>query len=87
MSIIYSPNYKLQNKEIRAWRAMLQASSCTNITPYLNKESQLEFQSKADNPNINHAIIKTLYKNGFLQLINNSSTPVIINNNDRENIF
>ena len=40
-----------------------------------------------NNPNIDCAIIKTLYKNGFLQLINNSSTPVIINNNDRENIF
>lgn len=87
MNIIYSSNYKLQDKDIRAWKAMLQASGCTNITPYSNKESQLEFWSRAVNSNADCATIKMLYKNGFLQLINNSNIPVIISNNDRENIF
>ncbi|CAG8777170.1 7814_t:CDS:2, partial [Dentiscutata heterogama] len=35
---IYPPNYIIKGRELRAWRALLQRTGCTNITPF-GKES------------------------------------------------
>lgn len=34
---IYDLDYKFQERELHAWRMMLRATGCTNITPY-NKD-------------------------------------------------
>ena len=35
---IYPDNYQFQERELGAWRAMLRASGCTNITPFTKKQ-------------------------------------------------
>src|SRR5436190_3014901 len=45
---IYPEDYKLQDKELNAWRAMFQACGCSNVTPFsrshdVGDESQIEF--------------------------------------------
>src|SRR6266542_2006647 len=40
---IYPTNYHFQEKELNAWRAMLRASGCTNITPFTKKQYMIEF--------------------------------------------
>ena len=67
---IYPPNYTLQEKELRVWRAMFTACGCTNVTPFSRKESRIEFWSKAPNPTADKEILENLYKNNMIQLNN-----------------
>ncbi|KAG9287023.1 hypothetical protein G9A89_022987 [Geosiphon pyriformis] len=43
LAMIYPPIYKISEKEFRAWRAMLRACGCTNITPYPRNNNEKEF--------------------------------------------
>ncbi|RHZ43627.1 hypothetical protein Glove_960g3 [Diversispora epigaea] len=43
LSKIYPENYKFQDKELRAWRAMFKACGCSNVTPFSQIKSQIEF--------------------------------------------
>ena len=38
---LYPHNYKFDEREFRAWKAMLHASGCTNITPWSHDESEV----------------------------------------------
>ncbi|CAG8456141.1 1685_t:CDS:2 [Scutellospora calospora] len=67
LSIIYPPTYKLSDTELRAWRVMLQACGCTDITPYPKTNNRKEFWSRSSDPTIDKANLKLLYKLGCLQ--------------------
>jgi len=73
---IYPVDYQLQYKELGAWRAMLIACGCTNITPFEKKKSDIEFWSRALNPTADKETLLNLYNAGLICLENNS--PIII---------
>ncbi|CAB5367478.1 unnamed protein product [Rhizophagus irregularis] len=66
---IYPTNYHFQEKELGAWRAMLRASGCTNITPFTKKQYMIEFWTKASNPSSDRDNLINLYESGMLLLI------------------
>lgn len=41
LKTIYSHNYNFDEREFRAWKAMLHASGCTNVTPWSCDESEV----------------------------------------------
>lgn len=47
---IYPVDYQLHHKELCAWKAMFKACGCTNVTPFEEKESNIEFWSRATDP-------------------------------------
>jgi hypothetical protein len=67
---IYPEDYKLQDKELRAWRAMFQACGCSNITPFSHEKSQIEFWSKAYNDKADRKTLENLYNAGLLNIGN-----------------
>jgi len=44
-------NYQFSDREIGAWRAMLRASGCYNITPWKSEESKVKFKPLKINKN------------------------------------
>jgi len=70
---IYPEGYKFQDKELRAWRAMFQACGCSNITPFLRVESQIEFWSRAHDIKADKQILNDLYEANLLQINNEDS--------------
>ncbi|RHZ49869.1 hypothetical protein Glove_510g27 [Diversispora epigaea] len=75
LSKIYPENYKFQDKELRAWRAMFKACGCSNVTPFSQIKSQIEFWSRAYNNSADMQILNNLYKSNLL-LINNKPEPI-----------
>jgi hypothetical protein len=67
---IYPEDYKLQDKELRAWRAMFKACGCSNITPFSHEESQIEFWSRAYNDKADRQILENLYNAKLLNIDN-----------------
>ncbi|CAB4401922.1 unnamed protein product [Rhizophagus irregularis] len=67
---IYPEDYKLQDKELRAWRAMFKACGCSNITPFSHEESQIEFWNKAYNDKADRQILENLYNAKLLNIDN-----------------
>ncbi|CAG8536982.1 5575_t:CDS:1 [Cetraspora pellucida] len=82
---IYLPTYQLQDKDICAWKAMLNACGCTNITPFTKDISQLEFWMRSKNPTIDRANLKKLYQNKMLDL--NIIPPITITNSIEVNFW
>ena len=41
LRMIYPQNYTFGEREFGAWRAMLRASGCTNVTPWTLDESEV----------------------------------------------
>ena len=89
LKIIYPSTYELNEAEFRAWRAMLRACGCTDITPYPKSNDRKEFWSRSVNPTANKANLRMLYKLGCLQtnleILEESDN--IVTNNEYENIF
>ncbi|RHZ50567.1 hypothetical protein Glove_495g38 [Diversispora epigaea] len=75
LSKMYPENYKFQDKELRAWRAMFKACGCSNVTPFSQIKSQIEFWSRAYNNSADMQILNNLYKSNLL-LINNKPEPI-----------
>ncbi|PKY13181.1 hypothetical protein RhiirB3_465254 [Rhizophagus irregularis] len=73
---IYPVDYQLQHKELCAWKAMLIACGCTNVTPFEKKKSDIEFWSRALDPTADKETLLNLYNAGLICLGNNS--PIII---------
>jgi len=73
---IYPDGYELQDKELRAWRAMFQACGCSNITPFLHVESQVEFWSRAYDDKADKQILNNLYKANLLQIDNENFVSI-----------
>ncbi|RHZ90012.1 hypothetical protein Glove_9g308 [Diversispora epigaea] len=71
---IYPENYKFQNKELRAWRAMFQACGCSDITPLSRTKSQIEFWSKAYDIRADKENLYNLYKTNLLSIDNKSES-------------
>jgi len=71
---IYPTNYHFQEKELNAWRAMLHASGCTNITPFTKKQYMIEFWTKAPNPSSDRDNLINLYESEMLLLIEKKSS-------------
>ena len=67
---IYPKDYKLQDKELRAWRAMFKACGCSNITPFSREKSQIEFWSRAYNDKADRQILENLYNAKLLNIDN-----------------
>lgn len=65
---IYPKDYKLQEKELRAWRAMFQACGCSNVTPFTHEKSQIEFWSRAYNDKADRQILENLYNAKLLNI-------------------
>ncbi|CAB4398687.1 unnamed protein product [Rhizophagus irregularis] len=40
---LYPPNYIIKEREMRAWRTMLNHAGCTNITPYTRNVSPVSY--------------------------------------------
>ena len=80
---IYPDNYQFQEKELSAWRAMLHASGCTNIT-LSTKKQYIKFWTKVPNPSFDRENIANLYKSGMLSLVEKKSQP---DNNNKGEIF
>ncbi|RIB18009.1 hypothetical protein C2G38_2185821 [Gigaspora rosea] len=78
---IYLPTYQLQDKDICAWKAILNAYGYTNITLFTKDISYLEFWTSSKNPTINWANFKKLYKNKMLDLNFMPPIPIPITNN------
>ena len=38
---IYPPDYLYSERELRAWRAMLKAAGCTEVTPFSKDQSEV----------------------------------------------
>ncbi|PKY35063.1 hypothetical protein RhiirB3_533043 [Rhizophagus irregularis] len=73
---IYPVDYQIHHKELCAWKAMLIACGCTNVTPFEKKESNIEFWSRAMDPSADKETLLNLYNAGLICLKNN--TPIII---------
>lgn len=73
---IYPADYQLQYKELGAWKAMLIACGCTDVTPFEKNKSNIEFWSRALNPTADKETLSNLYNAGLICLENNS--PIII---------
>ncbi|PKC63165.1 hypothetical protein RhiirA1_537946 [Rhizophagus irregularis] len=73
---IYPVDYQIHHKELCAWKAMLIACGCTNVTPFEKKESNIEFWSRAMDPSADKETLLNLYNAGLICLKNNS--PIII---------
>jgi hypothetical protein len=43
LKLLYPPDYKFTDRELRAWRAMMKSVGCTNITPYKKQELKVSF--------------------------------------------
>ncbi|RIB12059.1 hypothetical protein C2G38_2201735 [Gigaspora rosea] len=72
---IYPQNYQFSDREIGAWRAMLHASGCHNITPWTAEESKYQLWMKNIYHKNNRVTLQQLYYLGFL-----SSSPSHIQN-------
>ncbi|PKC08808.1 hypothetical protein RhiirA5_399080 [Rhizophagus irregularis] len=73
---IYPVDYQIHHKKLCAWKAMLIACGCTNVTPFEKKESNIEFWSRAMDPSADKETLLNLYNAGLICLKNN--TPIII---------
>ncbi|PKK64346.1 hypothetical protein RhiirC2_787633 [Rhizophagus irregularis] len=71
LKIIYPHNYNFDEREFRAWKAILHASGCTNVTPWLCGESEIELWTKSSNPTTEQETLSSLFKVGLL-------TPILI---------
>ncbi|CAB4461625.1 unnamed protein product [Rhizophagus irregularis] len=69
LASLYPNGYIFSEREMRAWRAMLRATGCINITPFDKEESEYEFWTQSSDPESDKAMINMLYQNGFLQTI------------------
>ncbi|RHZ45238.1 hypothetical protein Glove_682g66 [Diversispora epigaea] len=65
---IYPIDYQLQDKEIRAWKAMFKACGCNNVTPFEKDISNIEFWSKALDSSGDQETLINLYNAGLIQL-------------------
>jgi hypothetical protein len=43
LKAMYPHNYNFDEREFRAWRAMLRASGCTDVTPWSRDESEVNW--------------------------------------------
>ncbi|RIB02582.1 hypothetical protein C2G38_2227446 [Gigaspora rosea] len=75
---IYPPDYQFSDREISAWRAMLRASGCQNITPWAPEESKYQLWTKNALHENDRAILQQLYNLGFL-----NSSPSYVPNKTR----
>ncbi|RIB00708.1 hypothetical protein C2G38_2233314 [Gigaspora rosea] len=66
---IYSKEQVIEKREWRAWKALLNHSGCTEITPYSKKQSDFEFWTRSENPDYDKTILKNLYQLKFLHPI------------------
>ncbi|CAB4395059.1 unnamed protein product [Rhizophagus irregularis] len=64
---LYPPDYEINDREWRAWKAFVRNAGCTNITPFKKGESKFEFWTKAYNPQKDNTTLQILYESGFLQ--------------------
>ncbi|RHZ82005.1 hypothetical protein Glove_115g68 [Diversispora epigaea] len=62
---IYPIDYQLQDKEIRAWKAMFKACGCNNVTPFEKDISNIEFWSRALDSSGDQETLINLYNTGF----------------------
>lgn len=67
---IYPEDYKLQDKELSAWRAMFQACGCSNVTPFSHEKPQIEFWSRAYNDKADRQMLENLYNAKLLKIDN-----------------
>ncbi|GET57671.1 hypothetical protein GLOIN_2v1535567 [Rhizophagus irregularis DAOM 181602=DAOM 197198] len=77
----YNDNHEINMRELRAWRVMLEAIGCKNITPFERDVSDMEFWSRAKDPKGDIETISNLFSNGFLNTTLNST----IRNDEFEN--
>ena len=75
MQNIYPIDYQIQDKELRAWKAMFKACGCTNVTPFTKEKSDIEFWSRVSDPSADKETLLNLYNTG---LINLGNSPIII---------
>lgn len=78
LQALYPLTYDIPNNERCAWRAMLKACGCTNVTPFSKKVSSIEFWSKSNHSQVDKANLQQLYKQELLNL-NQNDVPVYIN--------
>ncbi|CAB4438535.1 unnamed protein product [Rhizophagus irregularis] len=77
----YNDNHEINMRELQAWRVMLEAIGCKNITPFERDVSDMEFWSRAKDPKGDIETISNLFSNGFLNTTLNST----IRNDEFEN--
>ncbi|UZO02042.1 uncharacterized protein OCT59_020540 [Rhizophagus irregularis] len=71
---IYDLDYKFQERELHAWRMMLRATGCTNITPYNKDVSCNEFWTNVPDPEKDRKTIAKLYEEGLLNVNSQADT-------------
>ncbi|PKC58359.1 hypothetical protein RhiirA1_471091 [Rhizophagus irregularis] len=74
LNLIFEQNIKKQ-KELGAWRAMLRASGCINITSFSKKWHIIEFWIKAPDSSPDRENLAKLFKSGMLVVIEKKSNP------------
>ncbi|CAJ0645786.1 5929_t:CDS:2 [Entrophospora sp. SA101] len=82
LASIYPSDHIFNERECRAWKALIKAAGDTNITPFDKKESMCEFWTKNSNPSYDKATLLMLYNKGFLSPTPNEPTcDLLICNN------
>ncbi|CAB5200836.1 unnamed protein product [Rhizophagus irregularis] len=64
LKTIYPHNYNFDEREFGAWKAILHVSGCTNVTPWLCGESEIELWTKSSNPTTEQETLSSLFKAG-----------------------
>ncbi|CAH1766189.1 13749_t:CDS:2, partial [Entrophospora sp. SA101] len=65
---LYPYNHEFSEREMRAWRAMLRATRCTEITPVSIDKLEHEFWSRSFDPSVDQDTLEVLNSNGFLNV-------------------
>ncbi|RIB22475.1 hypothetical protein C2G38_2173859 [Gigaspora rosea] len=68
---LYPSQYVFSERKLCAWRTLLKASGCTNITPFKRDQSEYEFWSRSSTSHIDQNILQFLHDSGFLHTIPN----------------
>ncbi|RIA98099.1 hypothetical protein C1645_731870 [Glomus cerebriforme] len=67
---VWKKDYKLQDKELRAWHAMFKTCGYSNIITFSHEESQIEFWSRTYNNKTDRQILENLYNSKLLNIDN-----------------
>ncbi|RIB07083.1 hypothetical protein C2G38_2215480 [Gigaspora rosea] len=62
---IYPPNYIIKDRELHAWRALLQYTGCTNIAPFGKESKQLYESGYLSTTPENHENVAEQFWNAF----------------------
>ncbi|CAG8805657.1 17470_t:CDS:2, partial [Gigaspora rosea] len=74
LASIYPPQHIFNDHELRAWRALLKAAGCHDITPFTEYKSKVQFWSRSLNALQDQHTLAQLHSQGLLILSPNNTS-------------